>query len=398
VNMADSLILIANPGSASRKYALYKGGMCRAELHFEFVYQKLVCTFTYKGLQHVLHLDFHHMGEAATHVVDIFKDKGVLSDHEKIERVGLRIVAPSSFFMIDHVIHNDVVSHLEDILPRAPLHIKATLDELHILRKQFVNIPIVGVSDSAFHITKPDYAWNYGISLEDADRFEIKRFGYHGLSAESVVHELKHAEKLPQKLVVCHLGSGASVTAIYDGKSLDNTMGYSPLEGVVMSTRSGNIDPAAVRSLKDACNFSDAEVENYLNNHSGLLGLGGSSDIRELLRREEDGDVKSKLALQTYVYSVQKAVGEMVTVLDGVDVLVFTGTVGERSAPIRERILSSLHYLDFELNKESNKACEAPSKLNVISRLAHSKSVIVVPAQEAAEMARHTIKATHNWG
>ena len=394
MGMAGSLILVANPGSASRKYALYEGERERAGLHFEWEYGKVVCTLHQDGKPHLLHLNIADIDQAASHLTSILEDNGLLQEGERIDKIGLRVVAPSSYFLEDRMVDDDFVSRLEGIKPRAPVHIAATLDELHVLRKQFGKAAIVGVSDSAFHVTKPDYAWNYGISLEDADRFEIKRFGYHGLSVASVVQALKAAEKLPPKLVVCHLGSGASVTAVLNGKSADNTMGYSPLEGVVMSTRSGSIDATAVRALKDACRFDDDAAEDYLNNHSGLLGLGGSADTRELLRREADGDGRSRLALATYVYSVQKAIAQMTAALGGIDVLVFTGTVAERSTPVRERIVERLHYLDLVLDKHTNKDCESPEKPVVISRLAHSKPVLVVATQEAAEIARRT-RALH---
>lgn len=388
MGVAGPLVLIANPGSASRKYALYEGERPRAELHFEFVYQKLACTLLRGGQQHAVHLDFNDMGAAASNVMRLLQENGALEADEQISALGLRIVAPSAYFLHDHVIDDEVIGWLEQILPRAPLHITATLDELHALRAQFANIPVVGVSDSAFHATKPDYAWNYGISLEDADRYEIKRFGYHGLSVAASVDVLAAAHKLPSKLVVCHLGSGASVSAVLGGKSVDNTMGYSPLEGVVMATRSGTIDHTAARALKDVFHFDDNELEKYLNNHSGLLGLGGSSDIRELLRREDDGDHRSQLALQTFVYSVQKAIGQMTAALGGVDALLFTGTVGERSAPMRERIVDRLHYLDFIIDTDANAACTAPEELTVVSRLAHSKPIYVLPTAEAGELVR----------
>lgn len=387
--MAGSLILVSNPGSASRKYALFEGAKDRAGLHFEWEHGKVVCTLHRDGQQHVIHVDLHDVNKASSQVLNILRDNGVLKADEQIEKVGLRIVAPSAYFLQDHVVDDEMIARLEAIMPRAPIHIAATLDELTLLRSQFNKTPIVGVSDSAFHATKPDYAWNYGISLEDADRFEIKRFGYHGLSVASVVRELEKAEKLPPKLIVCHLGSGASVTAVHNGKSMDTTMGYSPLEGVVMSTRSGNIDHTAAHALKDAFGFDDVALDNYLNNHSGLLGLGGSSDIRELLRRETGGDDKARLALATYILSVQKAIGQMTAVLNGADALVFTGTVGERSATVRQRIIEGLHYLDFIVDEHTNKECQGPEKLAVISRLAHSRPVLVAPTREAAEIARH---------
>lgn len=389
MDMAGPLILVANPGSASRKYALYEGTHERAGLHFEWEYGKVVCTLHRAGEQRVLHTGIADVDDAPGELMSILQANNLLGEDERIERIGLRIVAPSSYFLQDRDITDDFIKNLEEIRPRAPIHIAATLQELHTLRAQFSQAAIAGISDSAFHATKPDYAWNYGISLEDADRFEIKRFGYHGLSVESVVHALLDAEKLPRKLLVCHLGSGASVTAIMNGTSADNTMGYSPLEGVVMSTRSGSIDHTAVHALKDACRFDDEAVEDYLNHHSGLLGLGGSSDIRELLRREAEGDQRSRLALSTYVYSVQKAIAQMTAAVGGIDGLAFTGTVGERSAPMRERIIERLHYLDLSLDMHGNQAYKPQETPVVVSRLAHSKPIFIVPAREAAEIARH---------
>jgi acetate kinase len=383
-----ALILVANPGSASRKYALFEGETERAGLHFEWYQGKIICTLIRGDEQHLVHTEITGLDSAASEVVTIFTAQNMLQPGERIEQVGLRIVAPSSYFLKDRVVDDEFVEQLTQAQSRAPLHIAAILHELDRLREQFPDARLVGASDSAFHATKPDYAWNYGISLDIADHFEIKRFGYHGLSVESVVRELKNAEKLPPKLIVCHLGSGASVSAMHGGKSLDNSMGYSPLEGVVMSTGSGSIDPTAVRALKQVCNFDDDKIEDFLNNRCGLLGLGGTPDIRELLRRESDGDEQARLALTTYIYSVQKAVGQMVAALGGADVLVFTGMVGERSAIIRSRITARLHYLDFILDDGTNPNCEAPTDLTLISRLAHSKPVYVAPTHEATEIAR----------
>ena len=393
MGMASPLILIANPGSASRKYALFDGGHERASVHFEWVQGKVVCTLYTGDEHHRVQAHLHDLGSATDQVIDILESHDVLGADEEIGRIGLRIVAPGNYFLEDHLITDDFVERLEETKKRAPLHIAATLEELHMLRKRFEGTPVIGISDSAFHITKPDYAWNYGISLEDADRFAIKRFGYHGISVASVVRQLAETEKLPPKVIVCHLGSGTSITAVHGGKSVDNTMGYSPLEGTVMTTRSGSIDPTAVRALKRAGRMDDDAVERYLNQHSGLLGLGGSSDIRELLQREKNDDHLAGLALATFVFSIQKNIGQMAAVLDGADMLVFTGTVGERSAEIRGRILKRLGFLDFIADESDNEKCTSPNEATRISRLAHSKPIFVVPANESEQMARRVSSA-----
>jgi acetate kinase len=302
------------------------------------------------------------------------------------------VVAPGAYFLQDHEIDDGFIQRLEMHEQKAPLHIAATLGELRMLRKEFGSATIVGVSDSNFHITKPDYAWNYGISLDLADQFDIKRFGYHGISSASVVEVLRGKRPpLPSRLIICHLGSGASVTAVHRGKSVDTTMGYSPLEGVIMSTRSGNIDYAAARTIKNICDFTDESLEEYLNTQSGLLGLGGSGDIRELLRREQEGDNQARLALATYVHSVQKAIGQMAAVLGGVDALVFTGTVGERSAPIRSRVAAKLHYLGLVLDEVANGVCDSPAEPTDTSHKS-SRPIYVVATREAAEIARRAAR------
>lgn len=392
MGMDNSMILIANPGSASRKYALYEDEQCRAQVHFEYAAGTVACTFKKDKKLTSVQTGIADITQSASQVLDIFKAHGVLDAREHIQFVGLRIVAPSSYFLEDRLIDEAVLSRLEALLPCAPLHIEATLQELRLLRQHFPDTPIFGLSDSAFHITKPDYAWNYGLPLHDADRLDIKRFGYHGLSVAAVVETLKKADKLPPKLVVCHLGSGASVSAVHGGKSVDTTMGYSPLEGAIMATRSGSIDPTAVQALKQGLSMDDKAIDAYLNKQSGLQGLAGSSDLRELLEREAAGDHYAHLAIRTYIFAVQKAIGQMTAALGGVDVLALTGTVGERSAPIRKRIMERLHYLDLLLDEHANTASESMQAITTISRLAHSKPVYVIPTNESDEMVRRLLR------
>lgn len=382
------LILVANPGSASRKYGLYRGDAVIADLHFEWEGGKVICTVQTEHDHFVEPIGAQHLDEVISHVEAMLLHCGALRDGDKIDGIGLRIVAPSSYFLGDHHLTPSVVEKLCGLERVAPLHISIILKELEALEAEFKGVPVYGISDSAFHATKPDYAWNYGISLEDADAFEIKRYGYHGLSVQSAIHHLKRHDKLANKIVLAHLGSGGSVTALHGGKSLDNTMGYSPLEGLVMATRSGSIDYGAARALQLSKGLDNEQMEAYLNRESGLKGIGGSPDIRDLRIREQSGDDRARLALATYVYSVQKGIAQMTAALGGIDALVFTGTVGERSAVIRERIVNRLHYLDFTLDHRKNTACINPLGLEVVSSLATSKPIYVVHADEAAEIAK----------
>ncbi|HEU4914869.1 MAG TPA: hypothetical protein VFT16_05745 [Candidatus Saccharimonadales bacterium] len=386
----ETLTLIANPGSASRKYGLFRGSSAVAWIHFEHENDGIACTLLQGKEDRKLDARIGSMDQAAGRVVGVLRERGLLAAADQPHAIAIRVVAPGAYFLEDHLVDDQFVHQLESAMRHAPLHITATLQEVRSLREQFPDVPIHGISDSGFHITKPDYAWNYGIRLEDADRFDIKRFGYHGLSVASAIHTLHKHEKLPPRVVVCHLGSGASVTAVYHGKSFDTTMGYSPLEGLIMSTRSGSLDVMAAKVLQESLGLDEAGLEEYLNHQSGLLGISGvSSDIRMLLQYEADGHHYAGLALKAYVHSVVKAIGQMTAAMGGADVLLFTGMVGERSFVMRERIVERLHYLDFLLDGRSNKACDNPTELVCISRLAHSRPIFVIHATEEAEMLRH---------
>ena len=389
------LTLIANPGSASRKYGLYRDEQEAARLHFEYQEGRIACTITVRDRHEPVDVNLHDLGDVAGQVLPILKAHSLIGADESVARIGLRIVAPSSYFLQDHIMDDKTVARLRELEIRAPLHIGATLREFDTLHNVFPDAVVVGTSDSAFHAVKPDYAWNYGVRLQDADRFEIKRFGYHGLSVASVVRSLNDAEKLPPKVIVAHLGSGASITAVHGGQSLDNTMGYSPLEGLIMATRVGSIDPTATNMLQTQLHLSDEQMEDYLNSHSGLLGLSEvSSAVNELLEHEAQGNHNAHLALQTYIFTIQKAIGGMAAALGGADMLVFTGTVGERSAPTRQRVLERLHYMDFIIDEEANTACDDPNSPTRISVLTKSKPVYVVPTDESGEMLRRVLDAT----
>ncbi|NCU37883.1 hypothetical protein EOL96_02385 [Candidatus Saccharibacteria bacterium] len=388
------LVLVANPGSASRKYALYDDTLTeRARLHVENGNGSIICTLFIGGESRVIEPLFTDLRDTARHVIQLFTDAGAVGQEDTVSAIGLRIVAPGEFFLQDHIVTDDVITKLEQVYHLVPLHIAASLHELQLLKESYPDVSIVGVSDSAFHTTKPNYTWNYGINIHDADRFGIKRYGYHGLSVSASVDALWNSGKLPPKVVVCHLGSGSSVSAVFHGRSIDTTMGYTPLEGVIMASRSGTIDFGAVRALKTNLSMSDDQVEEYLNTQGGLLGLSGSDDIRVLLDREASGDHAAHLALATLIHSYHKAIGGMIVALNGCDLLVFTGTVGERSAILRKRIVAHLECLDFILDGEANEACTGPSKMTFISQKAASRPIVVIPADEAKRIALHTLTA-----
>ena len=386
--MADSLILVVNPGSASRKYALFADDVKSATVHFEFVDGKVVATVDSKGKKHTVKYDDDTLDAVCAYVLPLLHQYRVIETTDKLTAIGIRVVAPSYSFANDRLLNDEVIAELASLQQKAPLHITTALSEIKHLKRAFADIPLVAISDSAFHKTKPQWASNYAISLELADKFGIKRYGYHGVSIGSVVKRLAKSGNVKQKMIVCHLGSGSSITALFDGASAETTMGYSPLEGLMMSTRSGSIDVAAALAIKRELDLSDDDLELYLNKKSGLLGVSGiSDDIRQLLTSEEQGDKNAKLALQIFVYKIQQAIGQMAASMGGVDTLVFTATIGERSFIIRERILANLEYLGFKNDKAVNDGTFEPKEITNIAS-ATSKPILVVATDESAEIAQ----------
>ncbi len=388
--MAESIIFIVNPGSASRKYALYIGGVKRANIHFEIVDEKVIGELECDGNKYVEKYDDANLANAPHRTLPLLHKYRIINETDVISAIGIRIVAPSKRFMQDELVTDEVVSVLEDLSRESPLHIKTALLEIKQLRIRFPKTPIIAISDSAFHATKPDYARYYAIDTKLADKLEIEKYGFHGVSIRSIVDKLEKNDVLLPKTVICHLGSGCSVTAVENGKSVETTMGYSPLEGVVMATRSGSIDVSAALAIKRDMGFSPGELEEFLFRKSGLLGLSGSSDdIRQLISNEAKGDARAKLALDIFVYRLQQAIGQMAASMNGVSCLVFTGTVGERSSVIRGRVLKRLDYLGFEISHKANENAFEPTEITNIANIS-SKPVLVVLTDEAAELAHRT--------
>lgn len=388
--MLNSLILVVNPGSASRKYALFADGLKKATVHFEFVDGSVVGTVEANGKKQSVKYNDQTLENACSYVLPLLHQYRVIEPLETLRAIGVRVVAPSDSFAKDMILDDSIIEDLRALQQKAPIHITTVLAEIQKLKESFAGIPLIAISDSAFHSTKPDYACHYGVSTELAEKFGIKRYGYHGISVSSVVRRLAESNTLKPKTIICHIGSGSSVTALLDGHSIETTMGYSPLEGLMMSTRSGSIDVAAALAIMRELKLSDIELEQYLNKKSGLIGVSGESDdIRQLLVAEEQGSKNAKLALQIFVYRIQQAIGQMAASLNGVDCLVFTATISERSFVIRERILKNLSYLGFEIDKIVNEKTFEPKEVTNIAT-GNSKPVLVAATDESAEIARRT--------
>ena len=384
----SKLILITNPGSASRKYALYDGDQLLAQLHFEYEGKKVVCTLKDdKGAKKNIKVEIKDLNDAIAVVPDILKNEQYTTDKNKLVAVVVRIVAPGDYFTADHIVDAEYMKNLAEAEKRNPVHVPTTANEIRGIREHFKDVKIISVSDSAFHWEKPDTMKYYSFDMELADKYEIKRYGFHGLSYAFISRYMKEQGILPEKLVAMHLGAGSSVSAIFNGKAMDNSMGYTPLEGVAMSTRVGTIDVAAALSLKKALKIdSDEEFLLYLNKKCGLLGLSGSTDdMREIIQKRDEGDLRATMAHSIFVYRIQAYVGQMAASLGGVDALVFAGTIGERSDEIRHYVSQKLGYLGFRLDEDKNLNPEFTGKHALISAV-DSKPIYIVQTDETAQM------------
>ncbi len=386
--MSQPLILVANPGSASRKYALYEGSTNITNVHFEVDNKRVVCSINDGPAEPV---DVNHVTFSLSKLGELLVDNKLIKGLSDIQAIGIRVVAPSTYFQQHRYLDAKALEHLRKQEHIAPLHVSATLQEIVQLEKLLPRVKMFAISDSAFHATMPEYARHYGIPLNDAKKFGIMRYGYHGLSVESVVQTLASYHSVPGKLVVCHLGGGVSVSAVLDGKSIDTTMGYSPLEGLLMATRSGDIDPSAAHILQNGLHIPASTFQNYLNDRSGLLGVSGlSSDIRELLMYENKGNEHASLALNMFVYRIQQAIGKMAASLHGIEALVFTGTIGERSAIIRHRVCQDLRFLGIETDSHRNKPNTLSTPVHAISKTGSPVTTSVVSTNEMYQIAQAT--------
>lgn len=385
--------LIVNRGSASEKYAVYTNDKCLGFLHVEKAEREdcdYVSTLYIDGQKDEKCVARKQFEYSLDYALALFKEKGIVSDKKEINGIGIRIVAPGKHFQDDKIIDKVYEKEIKKVIHDAPLHLLPTYEMIKLLQKTFKNIQIVGVSDSDFHDTIPDKAKYYGIPFVDSQKYNIERYGYHGISIESILNKLKTEGPLSDKVIICHIGSGVSVTAVKNGQSIENSMGFTPLEGVMMATRAGDIDPGVIALLSDKLWLSTKKLKEYLNKKCGLLGVSGkSSDVRDLIKLEKSGDVQAKLALDMYAYRLQKQIGAYYAVLGGLDTLIFTATVGERSFIMREKICAGLSALGIKLNKTINDQSEGVDAL--ISNTESPVKVLVRKTDEMAQIAKDTI-------
>ncbi len=380
--------LVINPGSSSKKYAFFRGDHELCSVRFEHVKEGYGKCVNIDGVQHACeHVEPIEYAEGVRATIEVAVNRGVIHDISDITRIGIRIVAPHTHFTSHRPIGGREMEVLESLSSIAPLHIPHLLEEIRTLRDVCGDVPILGVSDSAFHRTIPEYVRTYSVRSSDREAYHLIRYGYHGLSVASVTDEVARLRTdMPERMAVVHMGSGVSVTALKDGKSIDTTMGFSPGSGLIMSTRGGDIDAGAFIHLMRMKGFSLDEAERYLYKESGLTGLSGSDDLRIVLGRCARGDRDAQLARDAFFYRVSLAITGYAGVLGGLDALVLTGTACERNPEIRARLLKTLSYLGMEIDEAKNEALLEGGGL--ISTPTSRILAYLIPTQEMREIAR----------
>ena len=333
--------------------------------------------------------------EAIQFVIDALTDSetGVVKSLDEIGAVGHRVVHGGEKFANSVVITEDVLKAIEECNDLAPLHNPANLIGINACQKLMPNTPMVAVFDTAFHQTMPEKAYLYGLPYEYYEKYGVRRYGFHGTSHSFVS---KHAAEFlgldleNSKIIVAHLGNGASISAVLNGKCVDTSMGLTPLEGLVMGTRSGDMDPAIMEYLAKKEDLDIAGVMNVLNKKSGVFGLskGLSSDFRDLTEAMENGNKYATAAVEVFCYRVAKYIGSYVAAMNGVDAIAFTAGIGENAYIVREKVCEYLGYLGLELNAEENKK---RGEDLVISTADSKVKAAVIPTNEELAIARETV-------
>ena len=392
-------VLVINCGSSSLKYQLINSeseevlakGLCeRIGIDGRLTYQKA-------GLdKEITEAAMPTHKEAIQMVLDaLVNDKtGAIKALSEIDAVGHRIVHGGEKFASSVVITEEVIKAVEECNDLAPLHNPANIIGIHACQALMPDVPMVGVFDTAFHQTMPAKAYLYGLPYEYYEKYKVRRYGFHGTSHDFVsktTAEYLGLDLNNSKIIVAHLGNGASVSAVLNGKCVDTSMGLTPLEGLVMGTRSGDIDPSIMEFIAKKENLDIDGVMNVLNKKSGVAGMSGvSSDFRDLTAARAEGNEKAANAIDVFCYRVAKYIGSYAAAMNGVDAIAFTAGIGENVTHVRENIMSYLGYLGIEINKEANEA--ARGEEGIISTADSKVKVIVMPTNEVLAICRETVR------
>ena len=393
-------VLVINSGSSSLKYQLI-------DMETEGVIAKGTCerigiegsklTHKAKGQEFVYEQAMPDHTVAVALVLNALTDKdaGVISSMKDIDAVGHRAVASGEVFKKPVLVTDEVMEKMAELCDLAPLHNPAAIVGVNACRAAMPETPMALVFDTSFHFTMPDYAYMYAINYEDYEAYSIRRYGFHGTSHKFVSQEAaKFLGKKPEelKVITCHLGNGSSITAVNGGKSIDTSMGFTPLAGVPMGTRSGDVDCAVVEYLSQKKGWTVGETLSYLNKKGGVSGISGvSSDFRDLTSARAEGNKRAALAMDMFNYACKKYIGAYAAAMNGVDCIVFTAGVGENMPHIREEICGNMEYLGLWLDKEKNYQ-KNDGTIHDISGEGANVKVLVIPTNEELVIARETVE------
>ncbi len=397
-------ILVLNCGSSSVKYKLLdmntneelgSGGVEKIGMKGSFLKhkrqdgQKILC----KGevLEHQLAIEY---------ILGILTSEkhGAISSLDEIDAVGHRVVHGGEKFNSSVLITDDVIQKIVDCIDIAPLHNPPNLAGIYAINELMPSVPQVAVFDTAFHQTMPDYAYMYGIPYSLYKKYGIRRYGFHGTSHRFVSKracDFLGVKYCNSKMITAHIGNGASIAAIENGKSVDTSMGFTPIEGLMMGTRSGDVDLGVVTFLMEKEMIGAAAVSTLFNKHSGVLGVSGlSSDMRDIEKAISEGNERAKVALDMYEYRIKKYIGSYIAALNGVDVLVFTGGVGENQTATREKVCEGFAYMGLKIDKELNAKSRGTEV--VISTSDSTVKVVVIPTDEELMIATDTLEIVNS--
>jgi acetate kinase len=389
-------VLVLNAGSSSLKYRLLDGstGAAEASGAVEQIGEDSgTLTHTAGGEEHTEERRFENFEDALRSTVEAFERHGPDIDRDTLTAVGHRVVHGGDLFSEPVLVDDRLLDTVEHLVPLAPLHNPANLEGMRAALRRFPDVPQVAVFDTAFHQTMPEHAYTYAVPVAWRDEHHIRRYGFHGTSYAFVSRraaELLGREVEDTNLVVLHLGNGASAAAIRSGRSVDTSMGFTPLEGLVMGTRSGDLDPAIHGHLHRELGWSLDEIDRALYRDSGLRGLSGVNDFREVTRRMAAGDEAARLAFDVYAYRVRKYVGAYYAALGELHAVVFTGGVGQHSAGLRAAALDGLSRLGIVLDADRNEAPATDAR--AVSADGSEVAVLVVPTDEEWEIARQALE------
>ena len=332
--------------------------------------------------------------KAIMDILNILTDPtyGCISSFKEIDAVGHRVVHGGEKFNKSVLINDEVIEKIQECYDVAPLHNPVNMAGIDAITELMPGVPQVAVFDTAFHQTMPAEAYMYALPYELYTKYSVRRFGFHGTSHRYVARRVCDFLGVPyenQRIITCHIGNGGSITAVKDGKSIDTSMGLTPVEGLMMGTRVGDVDPGALTFIMDKEHLDTKQLSNLINKKSGVLGISGiSSDMRDIDAAIAEGNERAKLALDMYIYRIIKYIGAYTAVLNGVDIIVFTGGVGENQQPLRKAVCEHLSYLGVKIDDAVNASSRGEEK--VISAADSKVKVVVIPTDEELMIARDT--------